>query len=1818
MADLGAIEQDVPFDHAVAERLIALCDGAASTITGQSGSRRAWESTAAQDFRGHFADLFRDNQSTARADAAELADRLREVATGVRRLAEEARKEQERRQVAREWQRERENRNFLEKGHDFFFGEDTPPVGAPAAPVDIPVSPPRSAPRQTPSPGSGGGGGGGGTSSARPEDLRTFATGSRNANEALRSKPAILRGAYGDFQSRCRWGTLSADGVLTGFDRYLAANDEDVRWALTVADAFARAGGSGAVSTLANSAILAALRAQGVDATRDDIVIDPATAFGNPPTTGYADDPVNTSTGNFLENETDLACSGATRHLSLTRTYNSFDTAGGAFGLGWSSITEARLDLTDDAARMVHPDGRVVVFGRLGDGWDRATGANLWLTRTEDGLRVTGNDGTTWDYSPAGVLGSYATGPGTEVRLTHTDGRLVRLAHHHGRQIDLVWGEDRVVAVRASDGREVRYSYDEGGRLVGATGPLGTRSYRWEDPASGAALVTAVVDADGVVEVENTYDQHRRVLRQRSPFGRVTRYAYLPGRVTVVSDADGSRSNTWISDDRGRLVGVVDAHEHRQSTSYDNHGNPVLVTERDGAATVHEYDARGRRTRSVTPSGADLNYGYDHADRLVTVVAESGGITEYGYPDDISRHPSVIVDPEGGRTHLTWADGLLARVVDPVGVEVTFTHDEHGELVATTDADGHTARLERDHAGRVVAAVTPSGHRTRYTYEETTGLLATRRDPDGATWRYEHTAAGRLAATVDPTGARTEVEHGEHGEESRTIDPLGRAITRHHDDLGNLASVELPDGATWRFSRDALSRLTATTTPDGATWVQEHDETGGVVATIDPTGRRQSVAADRALGTARADDGLSSAATRFDRLGRLIASEQADGAESLISYDRCGRPVEYVDAAGGLTRARRDAAGRVVEVTRPSGATIRYEYDRCGRLAAVVDPTGARTTREYDADGRLVRQTLPTGETAWTEHDACGRVTARHLPGSGTARYAYDAAGRVKESSDTWLGRRRFRYDAAGQLVEVVNGNGGVTRYDYDTHGRVTSITDPLGGVTRREYDAMNHVVAETDPLGRVTRARYDAAGRQTSQTDPTGLATTWDFDPSGRVASVSVDGALVSSIERDLRARRVIVSDHTRHGGAAGEHVLEWNPRGQLVRRARDGRAVSWEYDADGRRTAMTTPDGTRTSYRWDAAGRLTGVDHPLLGYASFERDASGRLVAANADGLIQTWEHRDGWVVAHTVGDGDGFTYSAVDRDDEGRVVGLDRDGVVTGYDYDEARQLIEARVGGSVVSWRYDAAGRLVAETVDGATTDHAYDAAGQLVASTGPAVSRTYTYDAVGRRTRVDAEDGTSRELAWSRTGWLSAVTDHDARGSRRTAVHVDALAELERVDDTEIFWDSAASYGATPVQAGDVSVLAAGPVTGVGDSWLSPGWRTARSAGGTADGLADGLAADPWAVGSLTDLSGVLGIGAAGELSVGGLEWLGARVYDPASRGFLSVDPLDPTPGAGWAGNPYSYAGNDPLHALDPMGLRPVTDAELAAYAAQHAGALSAAGDWMSDNWEYVAGGAMVIAGGVLIATGVGGPAGLMLISAGADTIIQRATTGEVNWGQVAVAGAAGGVGFGAGSLVSRAGLTGMRSTVAVGAAGGAAEGGFYGGGSYLTGPGPHTVNGLLTHTAVGTATGSVLGGAGGAAAHGLQSVGGRLLGSTNPFATGADEAVFWSGIRGADTSATTWVGKNSGSTLETIMSSRHIELPTYDRNLPSSIEAWQNASSQFADGARGNVRVLQEDSVRLQSIWATKEFPSLTANPDVTSITAVDPRTNVETVLWSR
>ena len=124
-------------------------------------------STAKTHFKGRFSRLFSDNASVQAADATNLVTALRDVATKVDALTEEARKEQARRETGRKWKRDHDNRNWAEKTWDAIFGEDPVPIGPEAKPLPVSVPQPVTGKRETPAPGSETGSTAG-TSSAAP------------------------------------------------------------------------------------------------------------------------------------------------------------------------------------------------------------------------------------------------------------------------------------------------------------------------------------------------------------------------------------------------------------------------------------------------------------------------------------------------------------------------------------------------------------------------------------------------------------------------------------------------------------------------------------------------------------------------------------------------------------------------------------------------------------------------------------------------------------------------------------------------------------------------------------------------------------------------------------------------------------------------------------------------------------------------------------------------------------------------------------------------------------------------------------------------------------------------------------------------------------------------------------------------------------------------------------------------------------------------------------------------------------------------------------------------------------------------------------------------------------------------------------------------------------------------------------------------------------------------------------------------------------------------------------------------------------------
>lgn len=176
-----------------------------------------------------------------------------------------------------------------------------------------------------------------GTNSARPSDLVQFVTRSREADGELKADRGQLLSLHSSFVGRNRWGHFDADSMLQGFSRYIDWNEIDARWVREIARAFQHAGGDGALKYLPDAAIKASLQAAGLDFDRRHVTFDDPVAYGFPPTTGYADDPVNTASGNFVVRETDLPFSGLADALRLGRVYNSRSDRAGAFGMGWAS-----------------------------------------------------------------------------------------------------------------------------------------------------------------------------------------------------------------------------------------------------------------------------------------------------------------------------------------------------------------------------------------------------------------------------------------------------------------------------------------------------------------------------------------------------------------------------------------------------------------------------------------------------------------------------------------------------------------------------------------------------------------------------------------------------------------------------------------------------------------------------------------------------------------------------------------------------------------------------------------------------------------------------------------------------------------------------------------------------------------------------------------------------------------------------------------------------------------------------------------------------------------------------------------------------------------------------------------------------------------------------------------------------------------------------------------------------------------------------------------------------------------------------------------
>ena len=1438
-ADKPHAMPDVQFDDGASDNLRNALNSAADTIETQQGGRDGLFDTARDKFEGKYAHDFHMCHVQLANNSANVVTMLRYGAKLVDYIKECAHVENENRKKAREW----ENRNGVQQAWDGVVLNKHRPDYAPnpSKPAE-----PGSAPQRDVNAGAPDASGG--TSSAIPENLDGYNTACVSYDNEAGLKHTDITNALNTYTSSCHHGSLDISETINSMAGWLQQSNQVNTWVSGVAQDFRDAGsGASKIKTVSNAYLDQRMQERGTGAPQvQKIEVHPAQVTGEIPTSGFANDPVNVATGNFIEPETDLSFPGTfARNLNLKRMYNSLavtnlqDIPSGVFGIGWSSTLDQRLEFDADKASWFTADGRLLTFAREGEGFARASGEAWWLTKAEPGSDayarveasqretqqqlkksrgldksadqaltqesfywiVMNNAHESFGFSASGDWVSATDGhpSNTVVAFRDAQGQVTDLVHPESQRGIRVNYEELVQNTKAPEYRPIsaytynttgaeadtplmaaEYSY-EGEHLTGVSTNAGVRSYTHTD----AGLIREVINANGIVEVTNTYDELGRVVHQLTEYGREVSYTYTPSLVTIVADAEtGDNSNLWTSDSKGRLIGITATDGSRQTMRYDSFGNRVGITERDGSRTTRVFDNRGRLKRERTPEGTDYTYGWDEHDRITGVSVRDARdprnlgtpmTVSYEYTDSMNPNPSAVIDADGAQTLYDWDDrGLLTRVTDPTGVSTTFEYDVYGDLVLVTNGAGNTTTLIRDDHGRVIGVIDPLGRRGTATYNSS-GALASIENADGARWIFAYPevaveslpslvrnstntswSRGNLPISVtDPYGATIRFTYNAGGEIASVTNPLGHTTEGTFDTWGNLVGLTTASGAVWKYVYDGLSQLVEATDPSGAVTRYSYDLNGELSSVTDATGVEIKRRVDRQRGIEEIADAFSSSFIHTDIFGRVTSEQKrarggssakkADVESEFITYDAAGRPVEILDAAGGLTRCERDGAGRVLRVISAEGRIETYDYDAAGRVIShavgldaperytdeagvsrVVEPSAWAITRlEYDAASQIIKRINPDGTVEKITYDVCGRVTGVES-GARVASYEYDLCGRLIGVRDSSFGQRRFKYDAAGQIIQATDGLGFRTHFSYTATGQVCRVVDAAGQVTDYEYDALDRLVRVIKAAGTddesVQEYAYDAAGRLIRAHDGVREYThVYDYAAGGRLSHTCVDGVKAAEFGIEDQGRTVRVRDY------ASAQALDGNASEDAFVQHR------FVYDARG-----LLIERSRSSVMTDTSGASSGtadVDAQVQALNTFTNTGAYTLTLGyDADG------YRTRMVTP--------YGETAIAYDGAGRVVSMSRadqdahgESPAAQYSYDAMGRLIRAQLGDILSRWEFDDISGLVCSysrenTAKADSVEHTEvirDEQGRIVGLESADGLVVYTYDTAGQLT-----------------------------------------------------------------------------------------------------------------------------------------------------------------------------------------------------------------------------------------------------------------------------------------------------------------------------------------------------------------------------------------------------------------------------------------------------------------------------------------------------
>jgi YD repeat-containing protein len=457
---------------------------------------------------------------------------------------------------------------------------------------------------------------------------------------------------------------------------------------------------------------------------------------------GVNDDSLNTATGNFNYQISDLTVASRGINFIFSRSYNAQDTTGGPLGIGWSHSYNIYLSFTPNNSEVVsvhYADGKRLSFGTAPSG-------NVYIPRTKGYYdTIIRNGDNTWSlikpdqrefrFSNLGFLLYIQDQNNNRITLTYNGSDSIgKITDTVGREYIFTYTNFLLTQITDPIGRTLKFQYING-RLAKFTDARGnSNDYTYN--ANGH--LSEIRDGRGIKVMTNSYDSQGRLISQRNGRNFLWEFTYdTVARKTYVTDPN-SKQITYSHDAQNKLLSFSNrlATQNSTTVSYDSKDNRNAVTDSNDKTYGYEYDDKGNIEKSTDPLLKTRTFVYDNKNNPTAIKDELQNQTSYGY--DNKGNLLTITNALSQATSVTYnLYGQPETITDPELNTTILTYDSQGNLKTVKDAENNTTVFNYDGVGRRVGVVNARGKTTTFSYDNNDNLLSVQRPIGGALYSYD-------------------------------------------------------------------------------------------------------------------------------------------------------------------------------------------------------------------------------------------------------------------------------------------------------------------------------------------------------------------------------------------------------------------------------------------------------------------------------------------------------------------------------------------------------------------------------------------------------------------------------------------------------------------------------------------------------------------------------------------------------------------------------------------------------------------------------------------------------------------------------------------------------------------------------------------------------------------------------------------------------------------------------------------------------------------------------------------------------------------------